>query len=137
MQSLIRKGLAAIEELSAGLDRSDALRVANERGQFPSAEGGPRDIPGLLRLTAVVLRAVFLCVLVVIIVHISHPQSETIWTAHETPADAVRLALGIAASIFLILHIFIMPKDAEGYRIWLYLGLGAIPFALLFLIAVW
>ena len=29
MQSLIRKGLAANEELFAGLDRSDALRVAN------------------------------------------------------------------------------------------------------------
>ena len=29
MQSLIRKGLAANEELLAGLDRSDALRVAN------------------------------------------------------------------------------------------------------------
>lgn len=114
MQSLIRKAL------SAGLDRSD-----------------PRDIPGLLRLTAVLLRAVFLCVLVVIIGHVSLPQSETIWTVHETPGDAMRLALGIAASIFIILHIFIMPKDAEGYRIWLYLGLGAIPFALLFLIAVW
>ena len=123
MQSLIRKGLAA-------------LRVANERGQFPSAEVGPHDIPGL-RLTAVALRAVFLCVLVVIIVHTSLPQNETIWTAHETPGDAMRLALGIAASIFIILHIFIMPKDAEGYRIWLNLGLGAIPFALLFLIAVW
>ena len=94
MQSLIRKALAAIEELSAGLDRS-----------------------GLLRLTAVVLRAVFLCVLVVIIVHTSHPQNETIWTAHETPGDAMRLALGIAACFFIILHIFIMPKDAEGYRI--------------------
>jgi hypothetical protein len=127
MQSFIRKGLEANEEPSAGLDRSDALRVANE----------PRDIPGLLRLTAVVLRAVFLCVLVVITVHVSHPQSETIWTVHETSGDALRLALGIVASIFLILHIFIMPKDAEGYRIWLYLGLGAIPFALLFLIAVW
>ena len=147
MQSSIRKGLAAIdegietdtryralanisdEELSAlGLDRSDALRVG---------EVGARDIPGMLRLAAVVVRAVFLCVLVAIIVHVSHPQSETIWTAHETPVDAMRLVLGIAASILIVPHIFIMPKDPESYRAWLHIGLGAILFALVYLIASW
>ena len=106
-------------------------------GSFPSAEARPHDIPEPLRLAAVVVRAVFLCVLVAIIVHVSHPQSETIWTAHETPGDAMRLAVGIATSILIVLHIFIMPKDPESYRAWLYIGLGAMPFALIYLIASW
>jgi hypothetical protein len=84
-----------------------------------------------------VVRAAFLSILVALIARISLPQSETIWTAYETPADAVRLALGILVCVWIALHAFMMPKDPETYRTWLYLGLGAIPLALLFLIAVW
>jgi hypothetical protein len=30
-----------------------------------------------------------------------------------------------------------LPKDPEAYRTWVYLGLVAVPFALICLIAVW
>ena len=92
---------------------------------------------GRLRLAAMVVRAVFLSMLVAIIAHVSFPQSETIWTAHETLGDAARLALGTLVCIWIVLHIFTTPKDLQGYRVWLYLGLAAIPFALLCLIAIW
>ena len=84
-----------------------------------------------------VVRAVFLSILVAITARISLPQSETIWTAYETPGDAVRLALGTLVCIWIILHMFMMPNDPQGYRTWLYLGLVAIPFTLLCLIAIW
>jgi hypothetical protein len=32
---------------------------------------------------------------------------------------------------------FMVPKDPEGYRTWLYLGLVAVPFAIVCAIAVW
>ena len=90
-----------------------------------------------LRLAAMVVRAAFLSILVALIARVSLPQSETIWTAYETPADAVRVALGILVCVWIVLHAFMMPKDPEAYRTWLYLGLIAIPFALLCLFAVW
>jgi hypothetical protein len=106
-------------------------------GSTTSAELGRRNIARRLRLAAVVVRAVFLSILVAMVVHASLPQSETIWTAYENPGDAVRLMLGILVCVWIALHAFMMPKDPETYRTWLYLGLGAIPLALLFLIAVW
>jgi hypothetical protein len=84
-----------------------------------------------------VVRAAFLSILVALIARVSLPQSESIWTAYETPADAVRVALGILVCVWIVLHAFMMPKDPEAYRTWLYLGLIAIPFALLCLFAVW
>lgn len=95
------------------------------------------DISGRLRLAAMIVRAVFLSILVALTARISLPQSETIWTAYESPADAVRLALGILVCVWIALHAFMMPKDPEGYRTWLYVGLVAIPFALVCLVAVW
>lgn len=97
----------------------------------------PRDISWRLRLAAMVLRAIFLGMLAALIARVSLPQSETIWTAYENLDDAIRLVLGILACVWIVLHAFMVPEDPEGYRIWLYLGLGAIPFALLLLIAIW
>jgi hypothetical protein len=64
-----------------------------------------------------VVRAAFLSILVALIARISLPQSETIWTAYETPADAVRLALGILVCVWIALHAFMMPKDPEAYGV--------------------
>ena len=68
---------------------------------------------------------------------ISSPQSETIWSAHETPGDLIRLALGFAVSLWMVIHLFILPKTVEGYRTWVYLGLVVAPLALVMAIAVW
>jgi hypothetical protein len=68
---------------------------------------------------------------------VSLPQNETIWSAHDTPGDLIRLALGCVVCLWMLIHIFMLPKDAEGYRTWLFLGLAVVPFALIFAIAVW
>lgn len=88
-----------------------------------------------LRIAAILLRAVFICTLVLITIIVSLPQNETIWTIYDTPLDVVRALLGLAVCIWLGFQLFKGPRDAHGYRTWLYLGLAAVPFALICLIA--
>jgi len=84
-----------------------------------------------------VLRALFIAALLVVTVRVSSPQSETIWSAYETPGDLIRLALGLLVCVWIVVQMFMVPKDPEGYRTWLYLGLVAVPFAIICAIAVW
>lgn len=90
-----------------------------------------------LRLAAIALRTVFILTLLVLAVRVSLPQSETIWSAYETPADLVRMLLGLGLCLWFVILLFQGPRDARGYRTWLYLGLAAVPFALICLWAVW
>lgn len=82
-------------------------------------------------------RTAFIFVLMALIMRVAQPQSETIWTAYETPGDLIRLWLGIGVCLWLIWQLFEGPKDAQGYRTWLYLGATALPFAVLCLYFVW
>ena len=95
------------------------------------------DLSPGLRIASNVLRALFIACLLVITLRVSMPQSETIWTAYDTPGDVVRMALGLAVCVWLVVQFFTPPKDADHYRTWLYLGLLAVPFAVICLIAVW
>ncbi len=92
--------------------------------------------PGL-RIASNLLRALFIACLLLITLRVSMPQNETIWTAYDTPGDLVRMVLGLAVCVWLGVQLFKAPKDASHYRTWLYLGLVAIPFAVICLIAVW
>jgi hypothetical protein len=65
------------------------------------------------------------------------PQSETIWTAYDTPADLVRLILGIGVCAWLVYQLFLVPRDPASSRTWFYLGLVAVPFALIVLFVAW
>ena len=91
-----------------------------------------------LRVLAIVLRALFMGALAVVVARVSSPQSETIWSVYETPGDLIRLALGFAVYLWIVIHLFMLPKDAEGYRTWVYLGLVVAPLALAAVaIAIW
>jgi hypothetical protein len=103
----------------------------------PSVETAGPTIPIGLRILAIFLRVVFIGALIAITVHLSSPQSETIWTVYETPGDLIRLALGFAVCLWLVIRFFIFPKTAEVYRAWVYLGLAVAPLALATAIAVW
>jgi hypothetical protein len=94
-------------------------------------------VPAGLRIAAIVLRTLFIAVLVLITFLVSMPQNETIWTAYDTPSDLVRLVLGFAVVAWLVVQLFRLPRDQDGYRTWLYLGLVAVPFSVICLIAVW
>jgi hypothetical protein len=86
---------------------------------------------GLLR------RALFIGALVAVTIRGSSPQSESFASVYETPGDLIRLALGLAVCLWIAIHLFMLPRTAEGYRTWLYLGLVAAPLALAAAIAIW
>ena len=102
----------------------------------PEAKLSP-DVSHTLRVTALVLRTLFIVLLLVLTLRVSMPQSETIWTSYDTPADLVRLSLGIGVCAWLLYQLFQVPHDAGSSRTWFYLGLVAVPFALITLFAVW
>jgi len=103
----------------------------------PEAKLPASNVSNVLRIAAILLRAIFICILLVLTLRVSMPQNETIWTAYDTPADLVRLILGLFVCIWLGVQLFYGPRDAKGYRTWFYLGLAVVPFALICLFAVW
>jgi hypothetical protein len=103
----------------------------------PAATTPAPRISTTLRIAAIFLRAVFIATLLVVTARVSIPQSESIWSAYETPGDLVRLALGLAVGIWILVHLFMLPKDPEAYRTWVVLGLIVAPFVLWVAIATW
>jgi len=103
----------------------------------PGTKLAAAEVSPAMRVASLILRALFLVILGVVAIRVSLPQSETIWTAYETPADLVRLTLGLALCAWLIYQLLHGPADASGYRSWFYLGLVAVPFALICAYAVW
>jgi hypothetical protein len=105
-----------------------SLADTKKAGAEPSAR---------LRLASLILRTIFIVALVVVIAHVSMPQSETLWTIFDTPADVVRLLLGMAACAWIAFQLFTMPDDLHAHRTWLRLGIIAVPFVLVCILAVW
>jgi hypothetical protein len=107
-------------------------------GDSPNIRTPPvSDVPPRLRWTSIVLRTVFIALLMVLIFRVSQPQSETVWSAYEKTGDLVRLALGLGACLWMLIQVFSLPKDADAYRIWVYLGLIGIPVAILLVAITW
>src|SRR5262249_28965956 len=104
---------------------------------LPDAAIRASKAPMLVRLIGLTLRGVFLGALVVVAIRVSAPQSETIWSAYETPGDLVRLVLGLAVAIGIVIQLFRPPKDAHAYRTWAYLGIVLAPLAVAVAIAKW
>src|SRR5215471_3857795 len=103
----------------------------------PEARRDRTKVPILVRAAGLILRAIFLCTLIAIAIRVSAPQSETIWSAYETPGDLVRLVLGLAVAIGIVIQLFRPPKDAHAYRTWAYLGIVLAPLAVAVAIAKW
>jgi hypothetical protein len=91
----------------------------------------------LVRIAGIILRALFICILIAVTARVSSPQTETIWSAYETPGDLIRMALGLSVCLWLAIHVFILPRDAEAYRTWLYLGLAVLPLAIVCAVVIW
>jgi hypothetical protein len=100
------------------------------------------DAPDLLpsrriRVAGKILRALFILILIVVTVRVASPQIKSLWSIYETPSDLVRLALGLAVCLWLVIHLFIAPKDDGACRTWFYLGLAILPLALITTIVIW
>jgi hypothetical protein len=94
-------------------------------------------VPDWLRMAAISLRTILIALLVIMILHLSLPADSTVSAALESPTDLALIFLGLVASAWIALQIFIMPKDADAYRTWFYLGLAAVPFLLICMIGIW
>ncbi len=110
---------------------------ANPHSDRPPQVGEGGEGVYALRIAAIMLRTLFIVLLLVLTLRVSLPQSETIWTAYDTPADLVRLILGVGVCAWLVYQLFQLPHDAESSRTWFYLGLVAVPFALIVLFVAW
>jgi hypothetical protein len=103
----------------------------------PGSEMEVAAIPLWLRILVMVLRTLFFGALVAVTVRLSSPQSETIWTVYDTPSDLIRVAVGFAVCMWIVVQFFMFPKRADVYRAWVRIGLVVTPLALAMAIAVW
>jgi len=92
--------------------------------------------PGVRR-TGLIFRTIFICILVVITARVASPEVERFSSVYETPGDLIRVVLGFAVCIWLIVHLFVLPKDAAGYRTWFYMGFALIPLSILLGVVIW
>ncbi len=83
------------------------------------------------------VRSIFIAILIVITARVASPQMEHIWAIYETPSDLARVAIGFAVCLWLAVHLFILPKDAGGYRTWLHLGVVVLPLSVLCAFVIW
>ena len=105
--------------------------------QLPASSAPRSNVPAWQRFAGLTLRSIFIVAMIVLTIRVSLPQSETIATAYDTPNDLIRLLLGLAICGWLLFLLFRTPRDDVGYRTWLYLGLAAVPFAMICLAYVW
>ena len=84
----------------------------------------------------VAVRTIFLIVLVVLTARVASPQVERLTSLYETPGDLIRVLIGVAVCAWCIVNVFKLPKDADAYRTWIYMGVG-LPLAVLCVYAVW
>jgi hypothetical protein len=103
----------------------------------PTDKSAVAEISPRVRVVGAILRTLFILAILLIVAEVSLPQSEKIWTAYDTPGDLVRMVLGLAVGMWIAVQLFILPKDAQGYRTWLYLGIVGVPFALICAAALW
>jgi hypothetical protein len=113
------------------------MSATPEQPDPTGVEMPPPSIPMGLRILAFVLRALFIGALVAITVRVSSPQSESFASVYETPGDLIRLALGLAVSVWIVFHLFMLPRTAEGYKTWVYLGLVVAPLAWAIAFIIW
>ena len=99
----------------------------------PVSGGMPRTV----WFGGLTVRTIFIASLIVITARVASPQIEQIWAIWETPSDLFRVAIGFAVCVWLAVHLFILPKDAGGYRTWLYLGAAILPLSALCAFAIW
>jgi hypothetical protein len=115
-----------------GDDRRQAMPAS------AASKANPKPPPSLgVILGGLAFRTLFIIALIVLTARVASPQIEKLSTVLETPHDLIRVALGFALCVWCAINIFILPKDAEAYRTWLYLGLAVIPLALLCTFVIW
>jgi len=84
-----------------------------------------------------VLRELFIILFVILTARVTIPETEIVWRAYESPADLFRVILGLAVCAWLAKQLFRIPKDPQACRTWFFVGLAAVPFALICVVCFW
>ena len=90
-----------------------------------------------IRIAGLAARTLVILALAVLTARVASPQIEHLWSVLETPNDLIRVALGFSICVWCVVNLFVLPKDAEAYLTWIYLGLLVLPFSLLCAFVVW
>src|ERR1700734_3901109 len=93
--------------------------------------------PADTRFIGKVFRTIFLIGLIAVTLRVALPQSETIWTIYDEPGDVVRFGLGLGVCVWIAVHLFKVPKEAEAFQTWFYFGLAGGPLVPLCAVFLW
>ena len=93
--------------------------------------------PPAVRVAGLAARTLFILTLIAVTARVASPQTEHFRSVYETPGDLIRVVLGFAVCVWLVVHMFILPKDAAGYRTWFYLGFLILPLSILCAFVIW
>jgi hypothetical protein len=115
----------------------DCAMHTNMKLRVDTARNSNSKLPVSVWIGGMTVRVLFLVVLMVVTARVASPQIESIWSVFETPGDLIRVALGFAVCAWFVVNLFILPKEAEAYRTWLYLGIAVLPLSLLCAIVIW
>jgi hypothetical protein len=115
----------------------DCAMHSNMTLQANAAKKPKPDIPVLVWIGGTAARSIFLIILTVVTARVASPQVENLWSLFETPGDLIRVVLGFAVCAWMVVNLFILPKDAEAYRSWMYLSIVLLPLSLLCAVVVW
>jgi hypothetical protein len=103
-------------------------RTANKSDPQPSLQ---------VWIGGVAFRTLFLLVLTVMTARVASPQIEHFRSVYETPGDLIHVLLGLGVCAWLVVNLFILPRDAGAYRTWMYLGVAVLPLSVLCAFVVW
>ena len=92
---------------------------------------------GIAGRTGFILRVALVVSLVILVGHLSMPETKTVWRVYESPSDFFRIICGVVLCAWIAAQLLRAPKDAKSLQTWLYLGLLAVPFALLCIVGTW
>jgi len=114
--------------------RTDTNLQPDQRPEAEKADSRPQPY---VWLGGVVGRTLFLIALIILTARVASPQIERLSSVYETPGDLIRVLMGVAVCAWFVVNLFILPKDADAYRTWMYLGLVLLPLAILCTFVVW
>ena len=82
-------------------------------------------VPNVLKLVGWLVRSVFIVTLMALTWSLSMPHNMSLTAiAHYTVGDFVRALIGIAICGGMIVELMRPPKDDDGYKAWVFIGLG-------------
>ena len=113
--------------------------VTRRTGKLAShdAAGTLEPLTARVKIAGLFFRSLLLIVLGLMAARVSAPQHlGSTW--YDVPrGDLIRALLGIGFCVWMLVELFILPKDPASYRTWMYLGVTLLPLGVVCLIVVW